>query len=175
MSIVASVNSVSPFEADEPISTGDSMILRTQIKFKFPINRTNQPNPQLTPPPANARLLFPNACSSGDINPLFDIVIMAANGERPNERSSSTRPRAYRAVLMFPKGMNSSWTAAAKSDSAETIHGALESLLNVLAMALERFEENLLRELTTPLASGGGVIDESLVRSKDKGWKFGRK
>jgi hypothetical protein len=44
-----------------------------------------------------------------------------------------------------------------------------------LAMALERFEENLLRELTTPLASGGGVIDESLVRSKDKGWKFGRK
>jgi hypothetical protein len=101
---------------------------------------------------------------------------MAANGgDRPNERSSSTKPRAYRAVLMFPKGMNSTWTAAAKSDSAETIHAALESLLNVLAMALERFEENLLRELTAPLASGGGVIDEHLVRGKEKGWKFGRK
>jgi hypothetical protein len=101
---------------------------------------------------------------------------MAANGERPSERSSSsTRPRAYRAVLMFPKGMNSSWTAAAKGDAAETIHAALESLLNTLAMALERFEENLLRDLSTPLVSGGGVIDESLVRGKDKGWKFGRK
>jgi hypothetical protein len=71
--------------------------------------------------------------------------------------------------------MSSTWTAAAKSDSAETIHAALESLLNVLAMALERFEENLLRELTAPLASGGGVIDEHLVRGKEKGWKFGRK
>jgi len=179
------VNSISPFEADEPISTGDSMILRTQIKCKsstHPVTphlppSINQPTKTQTDahPPANARLLFPNACSSGDINPLFDIVVMAANGDRPAERSSSTRPRGYRAVLMFPRGMNSSWTAAAKSDSADTVHGALESLLNVLAMALERFEENLLKDLTTPLSSAGGVIDESLVRSKDKGWKFGRK
>ena len=100
---------------------------------------------------------------------------MSANGSHPSERSASTRPRAYRAVLMFPKGMNSSWTAAAKSDSAATVHTALESLLNVLAMALERFEENLLKDLSIPLASGGGLIDEGLVRTKDKGWKFGRK
>jgi hypothetical protein len=133
---------------------------------------TNQPNhPTNTLPPANARLLFPNARSSGDINPLFDIIIMAANGAR----SSSTRPRAYRAVLIFPKGMSSSWTAAAKSDRAETIHAALESLLNVLAMALENFEENLLKKLTMPLASGCGLIDEGLVTGKDKGWKFGKK
>jgi hypothetical protein len=36
------VNSISPFEADEPLSTGDSMILRTQIKCKPTCQQLNQ-------------------------------------------------------------------------------------------------------------------------------------
>jgi hypothetical protein len=37
------VNSISPFEADEPLSTGDSMILRTQIKCKSTTQQLNHP------------------------------------------------------------------------------------------------------------------------------------
>lgn len=74
---------------------------------------------------------------------------------------------------MFPKGMSSAWTAAAKGCPAATVNGALESLLDVTATALSKYRGNVLKDVTTPVEAAGGVIDESLVGSKEKAWKLG--
>lgn len=46
-------------------------------------------------------------------------------------------------------------------------------MLDVTATALSKYRGNVLKDVTTPMEAARGVIDESLVRSKEKAWKLG--
>lgn len=46
-------------------------------------------------------------------------------------------------------------------------------MLDVTATALSKYRDNVLKDVTTPVEAAGGVVDESLVRSREKAWKLG--
>jgi hypothetical protein len=83
--------------------------------------------------------------------------------------SRDTTPKE--AVLTIPTGMGRNWTLAAKGESRESIVAALQSLFEVTATALGKFQGNVFKSPSTPSEITGGMIDESLVKTtKDSSW-----
>lgn len=87
-----------------------------------------------------------------------------------SEKGTPSHP-GYRAILTYPSGMSRRWTVAAKSDDRDSVADAIRSLFEVTASALERFQGNLFKDLTSPVEFAGGLVDEALIRqTKDKTW-----
>jgi hypothetical protein len=118
---------------------------------------------------ANARLLFPASQAVGATQLVCEIGVMAVSGDQ--EKHTATMQRGYTAVLTIPTGTGRNWTVAAKGESRESIVAALQSLFEVTAMALEKFQGNVFKSQSTPSEIAGGIIDESLVKTtKDSSW-----
>lgn len=118
--------------------------------------------------PANAGLLFPHG-AAGVPQLAYDIAIMTSSTDKHNARSGEP---GYQAVLIcigaISQGMRKGG-AAARGQSRPNVISALESLLHVTAVALQKFQGNVLKEATAPSEIAGGLIDESLVLGKS--WK----
>lgn len=83
--------------------------------------------------------------------------------------------RGYYAVLTVPKGRN--WSVAAQGQNADTVVGALWSLLDVTAAALAKHRRRVFRSPSSLTTVAGGLIDEVHLRGKieepsewGKGW-----
>jgi hypothetical protein len=59
--------------------------------------------------------------------------------------------------------MGRAWTLAAKGGSRESIVAALQSLFEVTATALEKFQGNVFQNPTSPDEIAGGMIDECVL------------
>lgn len=99
----------------------------------------------------------------------YDIAILTSSTDE--DSAQSERPQ-YQAVLTYigsvTQGMRMG-SAAAKGQSRPNPILALESLLHVTAVALEKFQGNVLKEAAAPTEIAGGLIDQSLVHGKS--WK----
>jgi hypothetical protein len=87
------------------------------------------------------------------------------------ETHAGVKQGGYTAVLTIPAGMGRNWTIAAKGESRESILAALQSLFEVTATALEKFQGNILKSPTSPGEIAGGMIDKSLMKTtRDSSW-----
>ena len=115
---------------------------------------------------ANAALLFPGARQPG-ANHTSEIGVMAASGD--DEKHSHTILRRYTAVLTVPGGIGSKWVVAAKGQRCESVIAALQSLFEVTATALEKFQGNLLKSSNSLCEIADGLVDESLLKHAGNG------
>jgi hypothetical protein len=113
--------------------------------------------------------LFPASQAAAATQQVCEIGVMAASVDQ--EKHADLKHGGYTAVLTIPTGMGRNWTLAAKGESRESIVAALQSLFEVTATALEKFQGNVFKSPSTPSEIAGGLIDESLVKtSKDSSW-----
>jgi hypothetical protein len=118
---------------------------------------------------ANGRLLFQASQPVGATQPICEIGVMAVSGDQ--EKRADLKHGGYTAVLTIPTGIGRNWTLAAKGESRESMVAALQSLFEVTATALEKYQGNVFRSPTSPSEVAGGLIDESLVKtSKVSSW-----
>jgi hypothetical protein len=119
---------------------------------------------------ANARLLFSASKAVGATEQVCEVGVMTAHAGQEQEKHTSTQ-RGYTAVLTIPTGIGRNWSMAAKGETRESLLAALQSLFEVTATALEKFQGHVFKSPTTPSEIAGGMIDESLVKStKDSSW-----
>lgn len=79
--------------------------------------------------------------------------------------------RGYTAILTVSTGFDRGWSIAAKGEGRESVVAALRSLLNVTAVALEKFRGNVFKIPNSPGEIAGGLINECLAeKTKDKSW-----
>jgi hypothetical protein len=76
----------------------------------------------------------------------------------------------YTAVLSIPKGLGRIWCVAVQGQDADTVIGALRSLLDVTAAAMAKYQGNVLKGPSNPGEIAGGIIDEGLVKGGEKKW-----
>jgi hypothetical protein len=84
---------------------------------------------------------------------------------------SATSGSGYTAVLSIPRGIGRSWAVAAQGQSADSVVGALQGLLNVTAATLAKHQGSVLKGPSNPGEIAGGMVDEGLLKGgKDKSW-----
>lgn len=94
---------------------------------------------------------------------------MASSADQGNH--SHPMNNGYTAVLAVPTSTNRGLYTAAKGESRETFIAALQSLLDVTAAALEKYQGNIFKAPSSPSEMAGGFIDQSLVKQgKEKSW-----
>ena len=77
----------------------------------------------------------------------------------------------YIAVLNIPKGIGRVWAVAAQGQHADSVVGALRSLLDVTAAAMAKWQGSVLKGPSNPGEIAGGLIDEGLVKGGGKDGK----
>lgn len=85
------------------------------------------------------------------------------------EMQSQSMQRGYLAILTIPTGIGNKWSVAAKGESCERVIAALQSLFEVTATALEKFQGNLFKNSNAYSNLAGGLIDQSLLRQSGTG------
>ncbi|KAM0698769.1 hypothetical protein Q7P36_000812 [Cladosporium allicinum] len=109
---------------------------------------------------ANATLLFWHTRQNGAPTLVSEVGLMTGpSGD------------GYIAVLSIPKGIGRVWAVAAQGRSADSVVGALRSLLDVTAAALAKWQGSVLKGPSNPGEIAGGLIDEGLVKGRGEGWE----
>lgn len=100
---------------------------------------------------------------------------MTADVDAGAREKGLSKPQSenFQAVLTYRYGINGSSVAlAAKGGICATADLAVESLLKVTAAALEKYQGNVMRDMSSPEDIASGVIDADVLRrqGKDRAW-----
>ncbi|KAI6844962.1 hypothetical protein KC367_g584 [Hortaea werneckii] len=122
----------------------------------------------------NAGLLLDNRPPGSTLN-FYEIGIMTADVDAGGGEKGLNRqePEKFQAILTYRYGINGSSVAlAAKGGICATADLAVESLFKVTATALEKYQGNVMRDMSSPEDIASGAIDADVLRrqGKDRSW-----
>ncbi|KAI7339246.1 hypothetical protein KC315_g1341 [Hortaea werneckii] len=122
----------------------------------------------------NAGLLLNNRPPGSTLN-FYEIGIMTADVDAGGREKGLNRqePEKFQAILTYRYGINGSSVAlAAKGGICATADLAVESLFKVTATAAEKYQGNVMRDMSSPEDIASGAIDADVLRrqGKDRSW-----